>query len=82
KLYCFPLAVAQAGAYISSSRSLQKYLDLYESTSSRIQLLDQHPPQSEYGWSVYTTWQISFQKISRQARELLELCSLIHHDGI
>ncbi|KAJ7448159.1 hypothetical protein FB451DRAFT_766318 [Mycena latifolia] len=82
KLHCFPLAVAQAGAYISLSRSLQKYLDLYESTRSRIQLLDQQPPQSEYGWSVYTTWQISFQKISRQARELLELCSFIHHDGI
>ncbi|KAJ7448116.1 FabD lysophospholipase-like protein [Mycena latifolia] len=82
KLHCFPLAVAQAGAFISSSRSLQKYLDLYESTRSRIQFLDQQPPQSEYGWSVYTTWQISFQKISRQARELLELCSFIHHDGI
>ncbi|KAJ7448125.1 acyl transferase/acyl hydrolase/lysophospholipase [Mycena latifolia] len=82
KLHCFPLAVAQAGAYISPSRSLQTYLDLYESTRSWIQLLDQHPPQSEYGWSVYTTWQISFQKLSRQARELLELCSFIHHDGI
>ncbi|KAJ7448180.1 hypothetical protein FB451DRAFT_1375448 [Mycena latifolia] len=82
KLHCFPLAVAQAGAYISSSRSLQKYLDLYKSTRSRRQLLDQQPPQSEYEWSVYTTWQISFQKISRQARELLELCSFIHHDGI
>ncbi|KAJ7452286.1 hypothetical protein FB451DRAFT_1185873 [Mycena latifolia] len=74
--------IVQAGAFISSSRSLRKYLDLYESTSSRIQLLHQHPPQSEYGWSVYTTWQISFQKISRQARQLLELCAFIHHDGI
>ncbi|KAJ7448143.1 hypothetical protein FB451DRAFT_1375437 [Mycena latifolia] len=74
--------ILQAGAYISSSRSLQTYLDLYESTRSRIQLLDQQPPQSEYGWSVYTTWQISFQKLSRQARELLELCSFIHHDRI
>ncbi|KAJ7448149.1 hypothetical protein FB451DRAFT_766280 [Mycena latifolia] len=82
KLHCLPLAVAQAGACISSSRSLEKYLDLYESTRSRIQLLDQQPPQSEYGWSVYTTWQISFQKLSRQARELLELCSFIHHDRI
>ncbi|KAJ7448140.1 hypothetical protein FB451DRAFT_1375435 [Mycena latifolia] len=74
--------IVQAGAFISSSRSLQKYLDLYESTRSWIQLLHQHPPQSEYGWPVYTTWQISFQKVSQQARELLELCSFIHHDGI
>ncbi|KAJ7438604.1 hypothetical protein FB451DRAFT_159273 [Mycena latifolia] len=82
KLHCLPLAVAQAGAYISSSRGLQKYLDLYEQTASRIQLLHQKPPQSEYGWSVYATWQISFENVSSQARDLLELCSFIHHDGI
>ncbi|KAJ7448742.1 hypothetical protein FB451DRAFT_760354 [Mycena latifolia] len=82
KLHCLPLAVAQAGAYISSSRGLQKYLDLYEQTASRIQLLHQMPPQSEYGWSVYATWQISFENISGQARDLLELCAFIHHDGI
>ncbi|KAJ7448717.1 hypothetical protein FB451DRAFT_1375247 [Mycena latifolia] len=74
--------IVQAGAFISSSRALQKYLDLYEQTASRIQLLHQKPPQSEYGWSVYATWQISFENISSQARNLLELCSFIHHDGI
>ncbi|KAJ7437343.1 P-loop containing nucleoside triphosphate hydrolase protein [Mycena latifolia] len=82
KLHWLPLAVAQAGAYISLSGSLEKYLDLYESTTSRIQLLNQRPPQSEYGWSVYATWQISFENVSSQARELLQLCSFIHHDGI
>ncbi|KAJ7438761.1 hypothetical protein FB451DRAFT_158421 [Mycena latifolia] len=81
-LHCLPLAVVQAGAYISSSRGLQKYLALYERTASRMQLLDQKPPQSEYGWSVYATWQISFDNLSSQARELLEFCSFIHHDGI
>ncbi|KAJ7452321.1 hypothetical protein FB451DRAFT_1374164 [Mycena latifolia] len=74
--------IVQAGAFISSSRSLQTYLGLYERMSSRIQLLHQQPPQSEYGWSVYTTWQMSFQKVSRQAQELLRLCSFIHHNGI
>ncbi|KAJ7464144.1 P-loop containing nucleoside triphosphate hydrolase protein, partial [Mycena latifolia] len=82
KLHCLPLAVAQAGAYISSSRALQKYLDLYESTAERIQLLNKRPPQSDYEWSVYTTWQMSFEKVSSQARELLQHCSFIHHDGI
>ncbi|KAJ7434403.1 hypothetical protein FB451DRAFT_289523 [Mycena latifolia] len=82
KLHCLPLAVAQAGAFISSSRGLQKYLDLYERMASRMQLLDQKPPQSEYGWSVYATWQISFDNLSSQARDLLQLCSFIHHDGI
>ncbi|KAJ7448707.1 hypothetical protein FB451DRAFT_1147414 [Mycena latifolia] len=82
KLHCLPLAVAQAGAFISSSRALPKYLDLYEHTASRMQLLHQMPPQSEYGWSVYATWQISFDSLSSQARALLQLCSFIHHDGI
>ncbi|KAJ7448723.1 FabD lysophospholipase-like protein [Mycena latifolia] len=34
KIHCLPLAVAQAGAYISLSRALQTYLDLYEQTAS------------------------------------------------
>ncbi|KAJ7438751.1 hypothetical protein FB451DRAFT_1378124 [Mycena latifolia] len=51
-------------------------------TASRMQLLHQKPPQSEYGWSVYATWQISFDNLSSQARGLLQLCSFIHHDGI
>ncbi|KAJ7445482.1 hypothetical protein FB451DRAFT_1433297 [Mycena latifolia] len=74
--------IVQAGAFISSSHALPKYLDLYENTASRMQLLYQKPPQSEYGWSVYATWQISFDNLSSQARELLQVCSFIHHDGI
>ncbi|KAJ7105265.1 P-loop containing nucleoside triphosphate hydrolase protein, partial [Mycena epipterygia] len=82
KLHCLPLAVAQAGAYISSSRALHKYLLLYENTVKRIQLLNQSPQKSEYEWSVYATWQMSFEKLSNQAVQLLQLCSFIHHDGI
>ncbi|KAJ7444336.1 hypothetical protein FB451DRAFT_1434524 [Mycena latifolia] len=74
--------IVQAGAFISSSHCLPKYLDLYEQTASRMQLLHQKPPQSEYGWSVYATWQISFDNLSSQARDLLQVCSFIHHDGI
>ncbi|KAJ7115735.1 hypothetical protein C8R44DRAFT_628496, partial [Mycena epipterygia] len=82
KLHCLPLAVAQAGAYISSSRALHKYLELYENTVKRIQLLKQSPQQSEYKWSVYATWQMSFEKLSSRAAQLLQLCSFMHHDGI
>ncbi|KAJ7479582.1 hypothetical protein FB451DRAFT_1031617 [Mycena latifolia] len=82
KLHCLPLPVAQAGAYISLSGSLQTYLGLYESTTKRIQLLNQQPLQSDYGWSVYTTWQISFEKVSKQAAHPLQLCSFLHHEAI
>ncbi|KAJ7445478.1 hypothetical protein FB451DRAFT_1376172 [Mycena latifolia] len=74
--------IVQAGAYISSSCGLQTYLALYEQTASRMQLLHQKPPQSEYGWSVYATWQISYDNLSSQGRDLLQLFSFIHHDGI
>ncbi|KAJ7604737.1 hypothetical protein B0H17DRAFT_968290, partial [Mycena rosella] len=82
RLHCLPLAVAQAGAYIASSRCLDRYLELYESTAQRIQLLNTKPVQSDYEWSVYTTWQISFKELSPLAAELLQLCSFIHHSGI
>ncbi|KAJ7105307.1 P-loop containing nucleoside triphosphate hydrolase protein, partial [Mycena epipterygia] len=82
KLCCFPLAVAQAGASISSLHALHHYLELYETATKRIQQLNRRPVQSEYEWSVYTTWQISFEKLSSPAAQLLQLCSFIHHDGI
>ncbi|KAJ7105302.1 P-loop containing nucleoside triphosphate hydrolase protein, partial [Mycena epipterygia] len=82
KLYCFPLAVAQAGGSISSLHALHHYLELYEDTAKRIQQLNRRPVQSEYEWSVYTTWQISFEKLSIPAAKLLQLCSFIHHDAI
>ncbi|KAJ7648844.1 hypothetical protein B0H17DRAFT_1338801 [Mycena rosella] len=82
RLQCLPLAVAQAGAYIASSRRLDRYLELYEDTAQRIQLLNRKPVQSDYEWSVYTTWQISFKELSPRAAELLQLCSFIHHSGI
>ncbi|KAJ7911209.1 hypothetical protein B0H13DRAFT_1875964 [Mycena leptocephala] len=82
KLHCFPLAIAQAGASISSLHALHQYLELYQNTAKRIQQLNRRPVQSEYEWSVYTTWQISFEKLSSPAAKLLQLCSFIHHDGI
>ncbi|KAJ7487086.1 hypothetical protein FB451DRAFT_776392 [Mycena latifolia] len=82
KLYCLALAVTHAGAYIFASCPLQKYLDLHESTTQRLRLLNQSPSQSDYELSVYATWHISFEKVSTLAKELLKLCSFIHHDGI
>ncbi|KAJ6603454.1 hypothetical protein DFH09DRAFT_805340, partial [Mycena vulgaris] len=47
-------------------------------------LLKDRPAQTQddYGWTVYTTWQISFDHLSKPAAWLLELCSFLHHDGI
>ncbi|KAJ7080691.1 P-loop containing nucleoside triphosphate hydrolase protein [Mycena epipterygia] len=63
-LYYLPLAIIQAGAFISKSGNLDSYLTLYEHNWA--QLLSQRPVQTHdnYAWTVYTTWQISFEQLT------------------
>ncbi|KAJ7120135.1 P-loop containing nucleoside triphosphate hydrolase protein [Mycena epipterygia] len=81
-LHYLPLAIVQAGAFISKSEDLDSYLALYEQNQAR--LLSQKRAQSHdgYAWTVYTTWQISFNQLSQPAATFLQLCSLLHHQGI
>ncbi|KAJ7101077.1 hypothetical protein C8R44DRAFT_946522, partial [Mycena epipterygia] len=81
-LHYLPLAIIQAGAFISKSGDIDSYLALYE--QNRAQLLSQKPAQSHdnYAWTIYTTWQISFDQLSQPAATFLQLCSLLHHQGI
>ncbi|KAJ7452633.1 hypothetical protein FB451DRAFT_1523796 [Mycena latifolia] len=83
KALCYlPLAIIQAGAFISKSDALDSYLTLY--MENRTRLLSEKPSQShdDYAWTVYTTWQISFAQLSKAAAILLQLCSFLHHEGI
>ncbi|KAJ6500274.1 P-loop containing nucleoside triphosphate hydrolase protein, partial [Mycena vulgaris] len=81
-LYYFPLAIIQAGAFIAKSGALSGYLTLYAENQAR--LLSEQPDQShdDYAQTVYTTWQISFDQLSKPAVTLLQLCSFLHHKGI
>ncbi|KAJ7494871.1 hypothetical protein B0H11DRAFT_920435 [Mycena galericulata] len=47
-------------------------------------IANEKPTQShdDYSWTVYTTWQISFQQLRQPAATLLQLCSFLHHQGI
>ncbi|KAJ7860848.1 hypothetical protein B0H14DRAFT_2441929, partial [Mycena olivaceomarginata] len=83
KELCYlPLAIIQAGAYISKFNCLDQYLSLFKQDHAR--LLKEHSEQShdDYEWTVYTTWQISFKQLSKVAAQFLQLCSLLHHDKI
>ncbi|KAJ7446590.1 hypothetical protein FB451DRAFT_1055112, partial [Mycena latifolia] len=83
KALCYlPLAIIQAGAFISKSGNLESYLALFEDNKSR--LLTQRPAQSHDSdaWTVYTTWQISFDQLSDHAKTFLKLCSFLHYQGI
>ncbi|KAJ7435059.1 hypothetical protein FB451DRAFT_1379587 [Mycena latifolia] len=81
-LHYLPLAIIQAGAFISKSGNLGSYLALYEHNKAR--LLTERPVQTHdnYAWTVYTTWQISFEQLSDQAKTFLKLCSFLHYHGI
>jgi hypothetical protein len=76
------LAIVQAGAYISKSCNLTSYLQIYR--KHRTALLEHRHIQrtTDYKWTVYTTWQISFEKLTSRAATFLQLCAFLHHKGI
>ncbi|KAJ7073176.1 P-loop containing nucleoside triphosphate hydrolase protein [Mycena amicta] len=85
-LYCFPLAIVQAGAFISKSAPLRqdmsKFIPIFQQNKTKI--LSETPDQSsgDYKLAVYTTWQMSFAQLSSKAAQFLQLCSFIHFEGI
>ncbi|KAJ7854040.1 P-loop containing nucleoside triphosphate hydrolase protein [Mycena olivaceomarginata] len=81
-LYYLPLAIVQAGSFISKSQDLGGYLPLYAKNQAR--LLSEMPAQAHdhYAWTVYTTWQMSFDQLTQPAAMFLQYCSFLHHNGI
>ncbi|KAJ7747774.1 hypothetical protein B0H16DRAFT_916814 [Mycena metata] len=81
-LHHLPLAIVQAGAFISKSQDLDGFLALY--TKNHARLLSEKPTQSHdhYAWTVYTTWQMSFDRLTPLAALLLQHCSFLHYKGI
>ncbi|KAJ7729742.1 hypothetical protein B0H16DRAFT_1697092 [Mycena metata] len=81
-LHYLPLAIVQAGAFISKSRNLDGYLPLY--TKNQARLLREKPAQSHdhYAWTVYTTWQMSFDRLTPPAAMFLQHFSFLHYNGI
>ncbi|KAJ7794623.1 P-loop containing nucleoside triphosphate hydrolase protein [Mycena leptocephala] len=78
----FPLAIVQAGAFILESGTLDTYLELF--MKNRARLLREKPAQThdDYSWTVYTTWKMSFDKLTQPAAMFLQLCSFLHREGI
>ncbi|KAJ6178143.1 hypothetical protein N7519_008604 [Penicillium mononematosum] len=94
----FPLAIEQAGAYISAqqnflpdhpeqfTRAVQKYIEQYHVNAER--LLAHRRPQSIWDYrndTILTTWEVSLQAIQRstpEAAELLFLCGFLSNNDI
>lgn len=66
--------------------SLQRYLEVYEKNFGSI--FGEKPAGPVWSYrdqTVFTTWEISFQKIeseNKEAAELLLLCSFLHNEDI
>jgi tetratricopeptide (TPR) repeat protein len=74
ELGCLPLALAHAGSYIRLRQCLSTYLDTYRESSSQLLKRKFDMPQG-YRHSVARTIEMSLEKLSHQAQDLLRLLS-------
>src|SRR6188768_550392 len=82
ELHCFALAVAQAGAFIHCHSSLSEYRELYRSERDNLLQNEETQGQDPYELAVYSTWRLSYDKLDGPAKSFLQICSLLHHEGI
>ena len=84
------LAITQAGAYIRRGLcNIEEYCDVYTRRRQKLLMHRSVQANSDYKYSVYTTWEISIEAIekkrdetSHNAMELLRIFSFLHYDGI
>jgi D-Tyr-tRNAtyr deacylase len=97
ELFCFPLAIDQAGAYIASGAStIGEYLAKYSEHRKTLLCHSEFTGASKYNRTVYETWELSYKEIQLRANSddsykvnaansamlLLELFPFFHHEGI
>ncbi|KIK00831.1 hypothetical protein K443DRAFT_664318 [Laccaria amethystina LaAM-08-1] len=97
ELFCLPLAIDQAGAYIASgATSIGGYLVKYSKYRKTLLSRKEFTGASKYNRSVYGTWELSYQEIQQRAKSddpyvneaannalfLMELFPFFHHEGI
>ncbi|PVF95186.1 TPR-like protein [Serendipita vermifera] len=77
-----PLAIVQAAGYIFKHKCLSSYLDIYN--ESKEDLLSQRAKELPQGYnlSVVTTLEMSFNKLSANAKEILKILSFLHNTSI
>ncbi|KAH8826732.1 hypothetical protein DL96DRAFT_1211231 [Flagelloscypha sp. PMI_526] len=82
-LHCFPLAITQAGSYMSATGcGYQEYIELFQVERSRLLRERKGHIPDNYPWSVYTTWAISFEQLKTAPRHFMQICSHLHYTGI
>ena len=97
KLFCLPLAIDQAGAYIASgATTIRDYLAKYTNHRKTLLFHSGFTGASKYNRSVYGTWELSYIEIQKRTESndpheanaansamlLLSLFPFFHHEGI
>ena len=97
ELFCIPLAIDQAGAFIAfGDTDIKDYLDGYSQYRERLLSYPAFKGASKYNRTVYGTWELSFKEIQQKAESddsqqaeaaksaifLLAIFSFFHFDGI
>ncbi|KAF8987060.1 hypothetical protein BDQ17DRAFT_1315163 [Cyathus striatus] len=98
KFHFLPLAIDQAGAYISTGQcSVDKYISVYDKYRLKLMTNKKFKGSSKYNKTVYGTWEISFQKIEEMAKDdndkesamtakyaikLINMSAFLHHENI
>ncbi|CCA74840.1 related to kinesin light chain [Serendipita indica DSM 11827] len=75
------LAITLAGAYIRRTRSLNTFLDIFRKNRNRL-LRRQPDLGSDFKYSAYTAFDLSFYQLRRRTQEFLKLCAFLHHSHI
>ena len=97
ELFCLPLAIDQAGAYIASgATTIGDYLAKYSDHRKTLLSHSDFTGASKYNKTVYETWELSYKEINKWAKSdyshkanaansailLLEIFPFFHHEGI
>jgi hypothetical protein len=97
ELFCLPLAIDQAGAYIASgATTIGDYLAKYFEHRKILLSHSEFTGASKYNRTVYETWELSYKEIQQRAESddshkanaansamlLLELFPFFHHEEI
>ncbi|KAH8806701.1 hypothetical protein DL96DRAFT_611436 [Flagelloscypha sp. PMI_526] len=82
-LGCLALAVNQARGFLAQDIcTLREYLPIYMRNREKLLKGNSSQTTDDYKHTIYTTWTISFNKLSPPAAQLLELLCFMHHEGI
>jgi hypothetical protein len=97
ELFCLPLAVDQAGAFIASgATSISDYISKYTHHQKTLFSHPEFKGASKYNRTVYGTWELSYNEIQQRAQSsdshqaeaaksallLLAIFPFFHHEGI